>query len=102
MYGFTVDLGALHAAGQQAHELTDALRSHDPDAVSVAATDVGHDGLAQAIAGFTARCRNGMAHFVARGEQTGRNFIESAAHYGKTEQARAELFAEILRGGHHG
>ncbi|TCO54108.1 hypothetical protein [Actinocrispum wychmicini] len=102
MYGFTVDLAALHAAGQQAHELSDALRAHDPDAVSVAATDVGHTGLAQAIAGFTARCRDSMADFVARGEQTGRNFIESAVRYGETEQAGAERFAAIMRGDQHG
>ncbi|HET9142108.1 hypothetical protein [Actinophytocola sp.] len=97
--GFSVDLGALAAARAGVGDLLSGL---DGARVGEPAGEVGHPGLAEAVAEFRDRWAEGIRELSAAVSAIHRQLGETIEEYRRSDQQAARALDRLLDGGHGG
>lgn len=90
--GYGVDLDALRGAAGGIRRTVDEMRDQRVEDLDPSGRGVGHEGLAEAVAGFCERWQHGVGVLVEDGEEIGRQLGAAVEVYAAAEELNAGMF----------
>ena len=90
--GYGVDLDALRGAAGGVRRTVEQVRARRVEDLDPAGGDVGHEALAEAVAGFCERWQHGVGMLVEDGEEIARQLGAAVDTYAAVEEGNAGIF----------